>query len=81
MVDEMKQNPETPNFLSSVTLKYVKLGYHYFISNAMYLLVVPLLGITSAHLSTFTGRNFVQFDPVSVTLCSTLMVSWPPFTL
>ncbi|PKI56449.1 hypothetical protein CRG98_023187 [Punica granatum] len=33
-----------PNFLLSVRLKYVKLGYHYHISNAMYLLLVPLLG-------------------------------------
>ncbi|PKI56451.1 hypothetical protein CRG98_023189, partial [Punica granatum] len=33
-----------PNFLLSVRLKYVKLGYHYLISNAMYLLLVPLLG-------------------------------------
>jgi 3-ketoacyl-CoA synthase len=76
MVDEMKQNPETPNFLSSIRLKYVKLGYHYLISNAMYLLLVPLLGITLAHLSTFTVRDLVQlwqtleFDPV----CSSLMV-------
>jgi 3-ketoacyl-CoA synthase len=92
MADERKQSRETesvsvesrknklPNFLLSVRLKYVKLGYHYLISNAMYLLLVPLLGIASAHLSTFTFSDFVQlwraleFDLVSVTLCLSLIV-------
>ncbi|XP_050218517.1 3-ketoacyl-CoA synthase 20-like [Mercurialis annua] len=69
-----------PNFLLSVKLKYVKLGYHYLISNAMYLLLIPLLGISSAHLSTLSVEDFVQlwnhlkFNFVSVTLCSALMV-------
>ncbi|XP_056175292.1 3-ketoacyl-CoA synthase 11-like [Syzygium oleosum] len=69
-----------PNFLLSVKLKYVKLGYHYLISNAMYLLLVPLLGISSAHLSTLTARDVAQlsdqlrFNLVTVVLCSTLMV-------
>ncbi|XP_059446193.1 3-ketoacyl-CoA synthase 20-like [Corylus avellana] len=79
MADERKQNP-VPKFLSPVKLEYVKLGYHYLISNAMYLLLVPLLGIASAHISTFTLQDFVQlrqtleFDLVSVTLCSSLLV-------
>ncbi|KAI6694200.1 hypothetical protein NL676_021910 [Syzygium grande] len=69
-----------PNFLLSVKLKYVKLGYHYLISNAMYLLLVPLLSISSAHLSTLTARDVAQlsdqlrFNLVTVVLCSTLMV-------
>ncbi|KAI6694201.1 hypothetical protein NL676_021911 [Syzygium grande] len=69
-----------PNFLLSVRLKYVKLGYHYLISNAMYLLLVPLLGISSDHLSTLMARDVAQlwdqlrFNLVSVVLCSTLMV-------
>ncbi|KAI6694206.1 hypothetical protein NL676_021916 [Syzygium grande] len=73
-------NHNLPNFLLSVRLKYVKLGYHYLISNAMYLLLVPLLGISSAHLSTLTTRDLAQlwdqlrFNLVSVVLCSTLMV-------
>ena len=83
MADERKQNP-VPNFLSPVKLQYVKLGYHYLISNAMNLLLLSLLGIASARrLSTFTLRDFVQllqileFDlvsVVSVTLCSSLLV-------
>ena len=96
MADQKNQNPDSgtisvesakekrrnklPNFLLSVRLKYVKLGYHYVISNAMYLLLIPLLGIASAHLSTLSIKDFLQlwenlkFNLVSVTLCSSLTV-------
>ncbi|CAL0321106.1 unnamed protein product [Lupinus luteus] len=69
-----------PNFLLSVRLKYVKLGYHIVISNAMYLLLIPFLGLASAHLSTISINDVVQlwenlkFNLVSVTLCSSLIV-------
>ncbi|TQD83555.1 hypothetical protein C1H46_030862 [Malus baccata] len=69
-----------PNFLLSVKLKYVKLGYHYLISNVIYLLLVPLIAAASAHLSTLTANDFLhlwqqlKFNFVSVTLCSGLMV-------
>ncbi|KAL3582507.1 hypothetical protein D5086_016839 [Populus alba] len=75
-VDAETKRDRLPYFLLSVRLKYVKLGYHYLISSAMYLLLVPLLFIASAHLSTLTIRDFVQlwnhlkFNFVSVTLCS-----------
>ena len=97
MGDERKQPPETvpvsvqtlperkknklPNFLLSVRLKYVKLGYHYLISNAMYLMLVPLLGMASAHLSMLTLQdvlqlwdNLIKFNLVSVTIGSCVMV-------
>ncbi|URE10357.1 3-ketoacyl-CoA synthase [Musa troglodytarum] len=32
-----------PDFLQSVNLKYVKLGYHYLISHAVYLATIPVL--------------------------------------
>ncbi|XP_050372085.1 3-ketoacyl-CoA synthase 11-like [Argentina anserina] len=69
-----------PNFLLSVRLKYVKLGYHYLISNAMYFLLVPLLVVTFAHLSTLTVEDLariwdqLKFNFVSVTVCSSLLV-------
>lgn len=69
-----------PNFLLSIKLKYVKLGYHYLISNAMYLLLVPLLGVISVHFSTFSVQDFVQiwnhlkFNLVTVVTCSALIV-------
>ncbi|XP_030541260.1 3-ketoacyl-CoA synthase 11-like [Rhodamnia argentea] len=80
-VEPRSQDSNRPsNFPLPAKLKYVKLGYHYLISNAMYLLLVPLLGISSAHLSTLTARDLAQlwdqlrFNLVSVVLCSTLMV-------
>nr|KYP76707.1 3-ketoacyl-CoA synthase 11 [Cajanus cajan] len=75
-----RRNNKLPNFLLSVKLKYVKLGYHYVISNAMYLMLIPLLGIASAHLSTLSIKDFVQlwenlkFNLVLVTACSGLIV-------
>lgn len=75
-----KSNNNLPNFLLSVKLKYVKLGYHYLISNAMYVLLIPILAAASAHLSTLTVDDFVhlwghlKFNLVSVTLCSCLLV-------
>lgn len=69
-----------PNFLLSVKLKYVKLGYHYLISKAMYILLTPLLGIALAHLSTLSIDDVLhlwdqlKFNLVSVILCSTLIV-------
>jgi len=96
MADQKNQNPNSgtvnvvesaakgrnklPNFLLSVRLKYVKLGYHYVISNAMYLMLIPLLGVASAHLSTLSIKDFLQlwenlkFNLLSVTVCSSLMV-------
>ncbi|XP_039167704.1 3-ketoacyl-CoA synthase 11-like [Eucalyptus grandis] len=73
-------NPNLPSFLSSVRLKYVKLGYHYLISNAMYLLLVPLLGISSAHFLTLTAQDLAQlsdqlrFNLVTVVLFPAVMV-------
>ncbi|KAE9612059.1 hypothetical protein Lal_00022269 [Lupinus albus] len=75
-----KEKMKLPNFLLTVRLKYVKLGYHILISNAMYLLLIPLLGVASAHLSTISINDVVQlwenlkFNLVSVTLCSSLIV-------
>ncbi|KAA8527686.1 hypothetical protein F0562_035445 [Nyssa sinensis] len=75
-----RRNNNLPNFLLSVRLKYVKLGYHYLITHAMYLLLTPLLGVVSVHVSTLTVDDLVQlwnhlkFNLVSVILCSALMV-------
>ncbi|CAL0299923.1 unnamed protein product [Lupinus luteus] len=79
-VDSQQGKRKLPNFLLSVRLKYVKLGYHILISNAMYLLLIPILGVASAHISTTSINDVVQlwenlkFNLVSVTLCSSLIV-------
>ncbi|XP_016491132.1 3-ketoacyl-CoA synthase 2-like [Nicotiana tabacum] len=62
-----------PNFLLSIRLKYVKLGYHYLISNAVYLLIVPILAAVGLHLSTFTLENLMN-HPVMLKSFSTLVV-------
>ncbi|GMY31228.1 3-ketoacyl-CoA synthase 11-like [Fagus crenata] len=59
-----------------VKLKYVKLGYHYLVSNAMYLVLVPLT-IAFAHLSLedfIHLFNRLKLNIMSVTLCTALTV-------
>ncbi|XP_049394438.1 3-ketoacyl-CoA synthase 11-like [Solanum stenotomum] len=69
-----------PNFLQSIRLKYVKLGYHYLISNAMYLFLVPVLGVLCVHVMTISVDDLIQlldkskFNLVTVILCSALVV-------
>ncbi|KAK1430385.1 hypothetical protein QVD17_13083 [Tagetes erecta] len=69
-----------PNFLLSVKLKYVKLGYHYLITHGMYLLLTPLLAVVSVHLSTLTTHDLIhlwnqlRFNFVTVIICSMLVV-------
>ena len=61
---------------SSIKLKYVKLGYHYLFSNAVYLFLVPLT-IASTHLSVehfIHLFNYLKFNLLSVTLCTALTV-------
>ncbi|KAL8158277.1 3-ketoacyl-CoA synthase 11-like [Apium graveolens] len=75
-----KSKYKLPNFLLSIKLKYVKLGYHHLISHAMYLLLIPLVAIFSVHLSTFSFQDFAQiwqvlkFNLVTVLVCSSLIV-------
>ncbi|KAL8171179.1 hypothetical protein V2J09_022983 [Rumex salicifolius] len=69
-----------PNFKLSVRLKYVKLGYHYLISNAMYLGLIPLLALGPAHILTLDRRDFLllwdllRFNLITVLLSSVFLV-------
>lgn len=74
-------NPATlPNFLLSIKLKYVKLGYHYLISHGLYLLLTPLLAVIAVHLSTLTTPDLInlwdqlRFNLVTIITCSILIV-------
>ncbi|CAF1706289.1 unnamed protein product [Brassica oleracea var. botrytis] len=40
-----------PNFLLSVNMKYVKLGYHYLITNLFKLCLVPLMSVVITYIS------------------------------
>lgn len=75
-----KEHNNLPSFIQSVKLKYVKLGYHYLVSHAMYLLLLPLLTAASAKFSALTVDDFhllwnkLQYNLISVVLCSSLIV-------
>ncbi|KAL5852844.1 hypothetical protein ACOSQ3_007962 [Xanthoceras sorbifolium] len=75
-----RKNSNLPNLFLSVRLKYVKLGYHYLISNALYFFLIPLLVVVLTHLSTLTVDDFIQlwenlrFNFVTVILCSVSIV-------
>ncbi|KAL0457116.1 UNVERIFIED_CONTAM: 3-ketoacyl-CoA synthase 20 [Sesamum latifolium] len=68
------------NFRSSIRLKYVKLGYHYLISNAVYLLIIPLLFAAAANLSKSHVQDILQmcnyhlrYNVLTVIACTSLM--------
>ncbi|XP_047325483.1 3-ketoacyl-CoA synthase 11-like [Impatiens glandulifera] len=69
-----------PDFKQSVKLKYVKLGYHHVITHGMYLFLSPLMVVIVAQLSTFSFQDIytlwdqLQYNLISVILCSTLLV-------
>ncbi|KAL9304966.1 3-ketoacyl-CoA synthase 2 [Arabidopsis thaliana] len=73
-------NKKLPNFLLSVRLKYVKLGYHYLISNAVYILILPvgLLAATSSSFSltdlTLLYNHLLKFHFLSSTLFAALLI-------
>lgn len=47
-----------PDFLQSVNLKYVKLGYHYLINHGIYLLTIPvLLVVFSAEVGSLSKED------------------------
>ena len=73
---EVENKEILENEPNSVKLKYVKLGYHFLVSNAMYLFLVPLT-IASTHLSVehfIHLFNYLKFNLLSVTLCTALTV-------
>ncbi|XP_020251167.1 LOW QUALITY PROTEIN: 3-ketoacyl-CoA synthase 11-like [Asparagus officinalis] len=70
-----------PDFKQSVKLKYVKLGYHYVITHAMYLFLIPLAAaMAAANLSSLSRRDFLdiyhllRFNLISAVVCSALLV-------
>ncbi|GAV69571.1 FAE1_CUT1_RppA domain-containing protein/ACP_syn_III_C domain-containing protein [Cephalotus follicularis] len=72
--------PETKKNNLSNFISTARLGYHYLVSNAMYLLLMPLVGSASVHLSNLTAQDFTQlwnhsrFTFVAIILCSASVV-------
>ncbi|CAF2310563.1 hypothetical protein BRARA_J00238 [Brassica rapa] len=72
-------NQKLPNFLLSVRLKYVKLGYHYLISNAVYIILLPVLfAATSSSFKlsdlTLLCNHLLHFHLLPSTLFATLLI-------
>ncbi|KAJ7526017.1 hypothetical protein O6H91_17G077900 [Diphasiastrum complanatum] len=69
-----------PDFLQSVNLKYVKLGYHNLVTHFMALLLIPLMLAAMLQVGNMGLDNIFQlwlhlkFSLVSVIACSTLLV-------
>jgi len=77
---ESEKNENLDNEPNSVKLKYVKLGYHYLVSNAMYIFLVPLT-IASTHLSVkdFVHLfNYLKLNPVIYTMRCTYSFTCNP---
>ncbi|KAL9238953.1 hypothetical protein vseg_013318 [Gypsophila vaccaria] len=62
--NETSEGHKVPNFKLSVKLKYVKLGYHYLITNFMYLILVPLVlvVISTVNISLHSVHDMVQIS-------------------
>ncbi|KAK9087078.1 hypothetical protein Syun_029472 [Stephania yunnanensis] len=77
-----KTNNKIHGFNKSIKLKYVKLGYHYLISNFLYIMLFPLLlfTITSTQFSANTRTSIanlwaqLEFNLLSVIFCSLFLV-------
>jgi 3-ketoacyl-CoA synthase len=69
-----------PDFLQSVNLKYVKLGYHYVISHGLFLLMIPLMLAIAAEIGRLGQEDIsqlwehLQFNLVSILVCSAALV-------
>lgn len=72
--------PKLPDFLQTVNLKYVKLGYHIVISHAMYLLMVPVVLTIFAEVGRLSHHDVgelwrtLEFNLVSVLVTSGALV-------
>ncbi|CAI9786584.1 unnamed protein product [Fraxinus pennsylvanica] len=77
---QINHSRRLPDFLLSVNLKYVKLGYHYLISNLLTLCVVPIMIIILIEASQMNPDDIrqlwlhLQYNLVSVIICSAFLV-------
>lgn len=69
-----------PDFLQSVNLKYVKLGYHYLITHLLTLLLIPLMVGMLLEVGRMNPEDIwqlwihLQFNLVSVLVCLAILV-------
>ncbi|KAL4389421.1 hypothetical protein HN51_010303 [Arachis hypogaea] len=77
---QIHQTRILPDFLQSVNLKYVKLGYHYLITHLLTLCLIPLMSIIIIQASQMNPNDLhhlwlhLQYNLVSVIICSAILV-------
>ncbi|XP_050260858.1 3-ketoacyl-CoA synthase 4-like [Quercus robur] len=77
---QIHQTRILPDFLQSVNLKYVKLGYHYLVSHLLTLCLVPLMTMFIVQASQLNPNDIhqlwlqLQYNLVSVVIFSTIVV-------
>lgn len=77
---QIHQTRILPDFLQSVNLKYVKLGYHYLISNLLTLCLIPVMAMIIVEASQMNPDDIrqlwlhLQYNLVSVIACSAVLV-------
>ncbi|MED6219539.1 Protein Nef [Stylosanthes scabra] len=77
---QIHQKRILPDFLQSVNLKYVKLGYHYLITHLLTLCLIPLMSIIIIQASQMNLNDLrqlwihLQYNLVSVIICSAILV-------
>ncbi|GAV67233.1 FAE1_CUT1_RppA domain-containing protein/ACP_syn_III_C domain-containing protein [Cephalotus follicularis] len=79
-VHRFQHTRRLPDFLQSVNLKYVKLGYHYLISYLLTLCFIPLIAIISVEVSQMNVDDIrqiwlhLQYNLVSIIICFAFLV-------
>ncbi|KAJ4974681.1 hypothetical protein NE237_007855 [Protea cynaroides] len=77
---EIEPSRRLPDFLQSVNLKYVKLGYHYLITHLLTLCLIPLMVVIVVEAAQMNPEDVrqlwlhLQFNLVSVIICSAFLV-------
>ncbi|XP_073284851.1 3-ketoacyl-CoA synthase 4-like, partial [Primulina huaijiensis] len=77
---QIQHSRSLPDFLQSVNLKYVKLGYHYLISHLLTLCLVPVMILVIIEASQMNPNDVrhlwlhLQYNLVSVIICSAFLV-------
>ncbi|KAL2927411.1 3-ketoacyl-CoA synthase 4 [Bienertia sinuspersici] len=77
---QIHQSRRLPDFLQTVNLKYVKLGYHYLISHLLTLCLIPLMSIILIQVSQMQYDDVyhlwlhLKYNLISVITCCTILV-------
>ncbi|XP_021738622.1 3-ketoacyl-CoA synthase 4-like [Chenopodium quinoa] len=77
---QIRQLRRLPDFLNSVNLKYVKLGYHYLVTHLITLCLIPLMAVVLIEVSQMKYDDVYQlwlhlkYNLLSVITCCTVIV-------